>query len=121
MVNLESDTPYFYWTFDEVEDSDQKRSENGFENLVWKADVIPAYDIWETELSFDPPEEWGVGLPPIRFHQTPDGQYEHRSDNSAYDAVRADTRTHVILTGRWAESNFGEGVFIAVFPVTEDA
>ena len=61
MVNLESDTPYFYWTFDRFEDLQQKRGENGFENSVWKSDVIPSYDIWETQLSFAPPEEWGVG------------------------------------------------------------
>ena len=100
MVNFESDTPYFYWTLDKFEDLDQKRSENGFEDSVWKSNVIPAYDIWETQLSFDPPEEWGVGLSPLRFHETPDGQYEHRSEQGDYDAVRADTRTHVVLTGR---------------------
>lgn len=121
MVNLESDTPYFYWTFDKFEDLEQRRSENGFEDSVWKSDVIPSYDIWETQLSFDPPEEWGVGLPPIRFHQTSDGQYEHRSEEGDYDAVRADTKTHVVLTGRWTEPDFGKGVFIAVFPISQGA
>ncbi len=28
-----------------------------------------------------------------------------------------DTETHIVLTGRWIEPDFGKGVFIAVFPV----
>jgi hypothetical protein len=117
MMNLESETPYFNWTFDKFEDLDQHRNENGFENSVWKSDVIPSYAIGEAHLTFDLPEEWGEGLPPVCFHRTSDGHYEHRSEGIAYDAVRADTETHVVLTGRWTESDFGEGVFIAVFPI----
>jgi hypothetical protein len=117
MVNLESDTPYFYWTFDKIEHLNAEQIDCGFEGSVWKADVIPSYAIGESFVTFDSPEEWGVGDAPIRFHRNPDGRYEHRSKGIAYDAVRADTKTHVVLTGRWTETDFGKGVFIAVFPV----
>ncbi len=117
MVNLESDTPYFHWTFDKLEDLGQEQMEYGFEGSVWKSDVISSYAIGESFLSFDSPEEWDVGEAPIRFHKTPDGRYEHRSEGVAYDVVRADTKTHVVLTGRWTEADFGKGVFIAVFPI----
>lgn len=117
MVNIESDTPYFHWTFDKLDDVNQSQKEYGFEGSVWKSDVILSYAIGEVYLTFDPPEEWGEGLPPVRFHRTPDGRYEHRSEGIAYDAVRADTKTHVVLTGRWTEPDFGKGVFIAVFPI----
>jgi hypothetical protein len=119
MVNLASEIPYFHWTFDKVEDLNQQQIEYGFEGSVWKSDVIPAYAIGESFLTFDSPEEWGVGDAPVRFHRTPDGRYEHRSEGIAYDAVRADTKTHVVLTGRWTETDFGKGVFIAAFPVKQ--
>lgn len=56
---------------------------------------------------------------PIR--RTSDARYEHRSEGIIYDAVRADTKTNVVLTGKWAESDFGKGVFVAVFPIKESA
>jgi hypothetical protein len=117
MINLESEIPYFHWTFDKVEDLDQKQMAYGFKGSVWKSDVILSYAIGEAFLSFDSPEEWGVGDAPVRFHKTPVGRYEHRSEGIAYDAVRSDTKTHVVLTGRWTETDFGKGVFIAVFPI----
>jgi hypothetical protein len=42
MFNLEGETPYFHWTFDKFDDLDQKRTDYGFENSVWKSDVIPS-------------------------------------------------------------------------------
>jgi hypothetical protein len=117
MVNLESETPYFHWTFDNFDDLSHEATDYGFEGSVWKSDVIPSYAIGEAYLTFDSPEEWGVGDAPVRFHRTPDGRYEHRSERIAYDAVRADTKTNVVLTGRWTETDFGKGVFIAVFPI----
>lgn len=117
MVNLESETPYFHWTFDKIVDLDEQENGPGFEGSVWKSDMILSYDIGEAFLSFDAPEEWAVGDAPVRFHRTDDGRYEHRSEGIAYDAVRADTKTHVVLTGRWSEVDFGKGVFIAVFPI----
>jgi hypothetical protein len=117
MVNLESATPYFYWTYDDFDDLDQEQGEDGFEGSVWKADTIPSYSIGDAHLTLDLPEEWGGSNAPIEFHRTPDGRYEHQSEGISYDAVRADTRTHVVLTGRWNEAEFAKGVFIAVFPI----
>ena len=119
MVNLESETPYFHWTFDKLEDLSREQIDYGFEDSVWKSDVIPSYAIGQSFLTFDSPEEWGVGKAPVRFHRTPDGRYEHRSGGIIYDAVRADTKTHVVLTGRWTEADFGKGVFLAVFPIKQ--
>jgi hypothetical protein len=36
-----------------------------------------------------------------------------------YGAVLADTPTHIVLTGRWSEADFGAGVFVAVLPIKE--
>lgn len=117
MVTIESDTPYFHWTFDKLEILNHVRIECGFEGSVWKSDVNPLLRIGESSLTFESPEEWDAGNAPVRFHRTPDGRYEHRSGGIAYDAVRADTKKHVILTGRWTETDFGKGVFIAIFPI----
>ena len=119
MVNLESETPYFYWTFDRLGDLEQGQNQYGFDGSVWKADVILSYEIGEAHLTFDLPAEWAKGLPPIRFHRTPGGSYEYRSGGLVFDAVRAETNTHVVLTGRWAETDSGRGVFIAVFPISK--
>ena len=35
--------------------------------------------------------------------------------------MRADTHSHVVLTGRWAETDSGRGVFIAVLPIKQGA
>jgi hypothetical protein len=99
MVNLENDTPYFYWTFDKIEDLTAEQIECGFEGSVWKGDVIPSYAIGESFLTFASPEEWGVDDAPVRFHRTPDGRYEHRSNGIAYDAVRADLERHPCSNG----------------------
>jgi hypothetical protein len=119
MVNLESETPYFHWTFDKLEDLNQDQIDYGFEGSVWRCDVIPSYPIGESFWTFDSPEEWGVGEAPVRFHRTPDGRYKRRSQRITYDAVRADTKTHVVLTGRWSVTDFGNGVFVAVFPIKQ--
>lgn len=117
MVDLEGETPYFYRTYDKFDDLNQARISFGFGGSVWKCEVIRSFSIGESHLIFDPPEEWGEGLPPVRFYRTANGRYQHRSEGMAYDAVRADTKTRVVLTGRWAETTFGKGVFIAVFPI----
>jgi len=119
MVNLESDTPYFYWTFDRLGDLEQGQIRYGFDGSVWKSDVIQSYAIGEAHLTFDSPAEWAEGLPLAIFHRTQQGHYEHRWRGVVYKAVRADTQTHVVLTGRWTETDVGKGVFIAVFPIKQ--
>ena len=119
MVNLRSETPYFYWTLDRIGDLEQGQTQHGFDGSVWKADVIRSYDIGESQVIFDSPAVWATGLPPAKLHRNPEGRYEHRSEGVVYDAVRADTRNHIVLTGTWTETDFGKGVFIAVLPVKE--
>ena len=120
MVNFKSDTAYFYWTFDSLGDLEQDQNEYGFDGAVWKSDLIESYAIGETQLTFCSPATW-ASLPPLTFRRTPQGHYEYRSENAVYDAVRADTQTHVVLTGRWTETDLGKGVFIAVLPFKEDS
>jgi hypothetical protein len=119
MVNFESETPYFYWTFDRLGDLEQGQNQYGFDGSVWRADMILSYDIGETHLTFDSPAAWAKGLPPVWFHNTPDGRYEHRAERAIYNAVRADTLTHIILTGRWTETDAGKGMFVAVLPIKQ--
>jgi hypothetical protein len=120
LVNLESETPYFYWTFNRLGDLEQSHNQYGFDGSVWKSDVISSYSTGEADLTFESSAKWADGLPPATFHRTLQGHYEHRSKGIIYDAVRADTRSHVVLTGRWSETEFGSGVFIAVLPLKQD-
>ena len=119
MVNLENDTPYFYWTFDRLGDLEQGQIQHGFDGSVWKADVIQSYQLGEGQVSFDSPAAWAKGLPPVRFRRMSHGRYECRSEGVVYEAVRADTQNHVVLTGRWTETEAGKGLFIAVLPIKE--
>jgi hypothetical protein len=120
MVNFESDTAYFYWTFDRLGDLEQGQAQYGFDRLVWKCEMIQSYTVGESQLTFCSPTTW-AGLPPLTFCRTPQGHYEHRSEGVVYNAVRADTKTHVVLTGRWSEMELGKGTFIAVLPIKEDS
>lgn len=75
------------------------------------------YAIGALYLTFDAPEEWGEGSRPVRFVRTANGLYEHQSEYAINSGVRADTQTHVVLTGRWTETDYGRGVFILVLPI----
>lgn len=119
MVNLESEMPYFYWTFDRLGDLEQGQNQYGFDGSVWKADVILSYEIGEAHLTFDSPAKWSTGLPSVQLHRASEGRYEDRSNGLVYDALRADTQSHVVLTGRWTEKDTGKGVFIAVLPIKQ--
>jgi hypothetical protein len=120
MVNFESDTAYFYWTFDRLGDLGQGQERYGFDGSVWRSEMVQSYTIGETQLTFCSPATW-ASLPPLTLRRTPQGHYEHRSEGTVYDAVRADTKGHVVLTGRWTEPDLGSGVFIAVLPIKEDS
>ena len=121
MVNFESETPYFFWTFDRLGDLEQGHNQYRFDGSVWKADMIRSYEIGEAHLTLDSPAEWAKGLPPVRFRRTAGGRYEYRAEGVIYEAVRADIETHVVLTGRWTEADSGKGVFVAVLPVKQGA
>ena len=78
-----------------------------------------SYEITEKQLTFNSPAEWAKGLPPVRFRRRQDGRYEYRSARLVFDAMRADTQSHILLTGRWADTNAGKGVFIAILPMKQ--
>ena len=119
MVNLESDTAYFHWTFDRLGDLEQGQNPYGFDGSVWKSDPILSYSIGEVDVTLQSPAKWAKDLPPASFHRTLQGHYEHRAKGVVYDAVRTENLTHVVLTGRWSEIEFGNGVFIAVLPLKQ--
>jgi hypothetical protein len=73
MIDLESDTPYFHWTFNRLGDLEQGQIQYGFDGSVWKSDVIQSYAIGEADLTFDSPANWAEGLSPASFHRTAKG------------------------------------------------
>jgi hypothetical protein len=118
MIDFSTRQPLFYWTFDSFEDLKQERKKQGFDDSIWKRNAIASCAIGVDFVTFDSPEEWGENLPPVKFERSSDGSYQHRSEALVYEGVRADTESHVVLTGRWSEADYGKGVFIAVFPVS---
>jgi hypothetical protein len=121
MVALDSDTPHFYWTFDDFHDLKSEKDRQEFGGSVWKRNDITSYAIGGSHLTFDAPLDWGEGERPVRFARTAEGLYEHRFEDTFYSGVRADTPKHVVVTGRWSETNFGRGVFILVLPIKQAA
>jgi len=117
MVALDSDVPYFYWTFDDFADLKAERINQGFEGFVWKRNAILSYDVGASHLTFDAPEEWDEGSRHVSFGCTANGCYEHQFEDTIYSGVRADTQSHVVLTGRWTQTDYGQGVFILVLPI----
>jgi len=117
MVALDSDTPSFYWTFDEFDDLKSERNRQEFGNAVWKRNDIASYSIGASYLTFDAPADWGEGSRTVRFIRSAEGLYEHHFEGTFYSGVRADTQRHVIVTGRWMELDYGRGVFILVLPI----
>ena len=119
MIDVRNDTPVFYWTFNRLGDLEQGQGQYGFDGSVWKSDGISSYSIGEADVIFDSPAQWAEGLPPAAFRLTLQGTYEHRAKGVVYEAVRADTQTHVVLAGRWSRTEVGNGVFIAVLPLKQ--
>jgi hypothetical protein len=119
MVALDSDAPCFYWTFDDFEGLKSERNRQEFDGSVWKRNDIISYAIGTSHLTFDAPADWGEGPRPVRFLRTAEGSYEHRFENTFYSGVRADTQSHVVLTGRWTQTDYGRGVFILVLPIKQ--
>ena len=118
MVNLESEVPYLYWTLDRLGDLEQSQNRYRFDGSVWKADMIRS-TLWRIPPDLRLASGMGQGLAACEVSAKSEGHYVHRSEGVVYDAVRADTLNHVVLTGRWTETDFGKGVFIAVFPIKE--
>jgi hypothetical protein len=120
MIDFESDTPFFYWTFSRLGDLEQGQVRYGFDGSVWKADPISSYSIGEADLTFESPAKWTEDSPSVTLHRNVQGHYEFRSRGVVYVAVRAETLTHLVMTGEWSETDSGSGMFIAVFPFKQD-
>jgi hypothetical protein len=117
MVEFDNDTPFFYWTFDEFEDLKAEQAKDRFDGSVWKRNAISSYAIGASHLRFDGPADWGKGSRPVHLFRTAEGLYEHRFEDTFYSGIRADTRSIVVLTGRWTVTDYGRGVFILVLPI----
>ena len=117
MVELQSDKPKFYWTFDRIDDLTEEQENLGFDGCVWKMNHVDSCAIGSNFVAFNLTVELG-GVPRhVRFEETSDNVYTHLADGLVWVGVKAETATHVILTGRWAEDYWGNGIFIAVLPI----
>jgi hypothetical protein len=67
MVALDSNTPCFYWTFDDFEYLKSERKRQEFGGSVWKSNDIVSYVIGASDLTFDAPADWGEGKRPVHF------------------------------------------------------
>ena len=117
MMDLESETPFVHWTYDAF---NLKGSHQTVERAVWHHSPILSYTIADSYVTFDAPPGWGEGASPVRLQRTSGGNYEYHSQSSWFKSVRAETRTHFIMTGLWsAFRSGGTGIFIAVLPVQQ--
>ena len=67
MIDLTSSQSVYYWTFDSFEDLKQERKTQEFGESVWKRNVITSHAIGIDYVTFDTPEDWGAGFPPVKF------------------------------------------------------
>ena len=116
MIELESETPFVNWTSDAF---NSKGSHQAVERAVWHHSPIFSYTITDSCVAFDAPPEWGEGASPVRLQRTPGWHYEYHSQSAWFKSVRAETRTHVIMTGSWIVRTGATGIFIAVLPVQQ--
>jgi hypothetical protein len=117
MIDLESETPFVHWTSDAF---NSKESHQTAERAVWHHSPILSYTIADSYVMFEAPPEWREGGSQVRFQRTSGGNYESLSQNSWFKSVRADSRTHVVMTGWWsAFRSGGTGIFIAALPVQQ--
>lgn len=117
MIDLQDERASYYWTYDSVAElvSDGEWGPSVF----WK-DSITSYSIGDDFVAFDSPSTWTEGYDcptyPVRFTIGSDGVYGYDDgDGTVYEAVRADSSTHVVLTGTIREPA-ANGMFVAVFP-----
>ena len=113
MVDLESDEPKYYETYDTISELDTKaKSRKGG---VWDEFDIDCCAIGSDFVAFD--LLTGDSVTPVRFEADSENRYTYRFDEGLAVGVRADTPTHVILTGKMRTEDRGKGVFIVVLPI----
>lgn len=117
MIDLESERPFFHWCTDSRE-MNSGDGEIAVERSVWYHVPVVSFVIAESSVTFDAPADWVDGISPLRLQRTSACKYESYSKDLSLKCVRAETRSHVIMTGRWFKGPANTtGVFIAVFPV----
>ncbi|MGI8960405.1 MAG: hypothetical protein ACR2IV_11710 [Bryobacteraceae bacterium] len=124
MVDLESDQPTFYYTFEAVADYE------GNDEEIWKSDRLGPPVVTPTGISFDIfSENWEPSLNPMKMKLEADGYYHSRNQpewghanlSHHYYGLRSESPTHIVIAGRWSDEGFGKGVFIVVIPKTLDS
>lgn len=111
MVDLETDRPTMYSTYSDADSG-------------WTAYLLRDVNIGQNRVVFDcHTDDTTTDDYVIELKQNPDMSYSGGSKNFRYEGVRAETETHVVLTGKWKSQGDRlreRGVFIAVLP-KEDA
>jgi hypothetical protein len=120
VVDFESEQARFWWTYDAIEQLQSNAQRHDFDGWVWKSSDLPSYSYDADSVVFPAPAGWlaeGAAPATFRFQREEDATYSYTDEARQLRAVRADTPSHVILSGRWYRPGDGSGVFLAVLPV----
>ncbi len=113
MIDFESEMPFVHWTTDAL---NLKGSHQTVELAAWHHSPTLSYTIADSYVTFEAPAEWGEGSSQVRLQRTSGGIYECHSQSTWFRGVRAETGTHVIMTGWWSTVRAGgTGIFIGVW------
>ncbi len=116
MVDFDTEDGVIYWT-GETTGATLVDGSCYSQIIAFSIDVIPSYALGNDFVSFDTPESWELGET-IRLNARVEGIFRYEDDSGwLYDAVRAETPSHVILTGNYREPD-AKGMFILVLPKT---
>ncbi len=117
MIDIQADSPTIYWTCDSTDDPAYEEVERLHTGDIWA--VQPLFDavLSDTRIAFDYPGEWDASGNFNELLLGEDGCFRsHSTDDTNYEAVKAESHAHVVLTGRWTQDGYGSGPFVAVFP-----
>jgi len=113
VIDLQSDLPRMWWTFDASEDLNSDYEVFG--GAVWKCNRLGDYRLGNSYIAFDWFDDENT-MASLRLEKNDDGLFTYRDPDESYEAAKSQTVSHTLLTGRWAQTDYGRGVFIAVFP-----
>jgi hypothetical protein len=110
IIDLETQRPTMFWMY-----SDGRN---------WLEEQLQEPKIPDNRMVFDYPNQHTTRDDYfVEINRQPDGFFDGGSKNFRYRGARADTETHIILTGIWASKNDRlreRGVFITVFPKKQE-
>src|SRR5947209_7797046 len=113
MVDIHAESPTLYWTCDHINDPAWY---GGDKDEIWVVERLVTPVISDSRIAFDYPGDWDTSEDFNEFLLNDDGCFRTHREGCNYEAVRSDSKTHVILTGRWTQDGYGSGPFVAVFP-----